>query len=221
MSGRASVAVLHGLWMPGTEMTLMCRRLRALGYDPHLFRYSTVDGDLAANAQRFAQFAAALPGDTVHVVGYSLGGVVALEALEREAWERPGRVVCVGSPLTGSCTASALARTALGRRIVGRCLGEHCARGGFAAWRGSREVGVIAGNVSLGAGRFVGALTGPNDGTVAIAETQLPGCSDHIVLGLSHFAMLWSAALVRQVAAFLESGHFARTGTSEAAQPSR
>jgi hypothetical protein len=61
-------------------------------------------------------------------------------------------------------------------------------------------------------GRLFGRLDGPNDGTVAVAETRLPGATDHIVVRASHFSILWSADAAIQVIAFLESGRFARRG---------
>ncbi|HLF09818.1 MAG TPA: alpha/beta hydrolase, partial [Gammaproteobacteria bacterium] len=79
---------------------------------------------------------------------------------------------------------------------------------GLAACGEAREVGIIAGNHSFGVGRLVRGLPLPNDGTVSVEETRLPGAADHIVLRASHFSLLWSAEVHRQILCFLERGRF-------------
>ena len=53
-------------------------------------------------------------------------------------------------------------------------------------------------------------LDGDHDGTVLVAETQLPGAKDHIVLHTSHTAMLFSTEVARQIVTFLREGKFQR-----------
>lgn len=73
----------------------------------------------------------------------------------------------------------------------------------------SCDIGVIAGRMSVGAGRIVAPeLPGPNDGAVRVDETRLPAMRDHIVLNVSHSGMLVSRAVARQVCAFLRDGAF-------------
>jgi hypothetical protein len=82
-----------------------------------------------------------------------------------------------------------------------------------AAWREHGRVagdGVIAGSMSVGMGRIVArGLPVPNDGVVTIDETRLACATDHIVLPVSHSAMLLSKQVARQTAAFLNNGRFA------------
>jgi hypothetical protein len=75
-------------------------------------------------------------------------------------------------------------------------------------WNAQRPLGVIAGDLSLGLGRLFGGLDGPNDGTICVEETELPGSSDRIVLPVSHTGILFSADAARQTAAFLATGRF-------------
>jgi len=77
------------------------------------------------------------------------------------------------------------------------------------------ELGVIAGCRSLGAGRLITRLPGPNDGVVTVEETCVPNARDEIVLNVGHSEMLLSAELVRQACAFLRHGHFLRTQAQE------
>ena len=46
---------------------------------------------------------------------------------------------------------------------------------------------------------------------VAVAETELEGAVDHIVLPVAHAALLWSPAVAREVVHFLRAGRFDRT----------
>ena len=207
---RSSVVVVHGVWMRGTSMRVLGRRLATGGFDVHAFGYPSVRDDLAANAKRLAAFIDAVPGDTVHVVGHSLGGVLVRAMLETPASARLGRIVCLGSPFTGSRTAARVARLPGGARLIGRSLGDLLARGGFDAWRAPNEVGIIAGGVPYGFGRLFGSFGEPSDGTVAIAETRLADAHDHIVLPVAHMALLWSPEVARQVEHFLRHGRFER-----------
>jgi pimeloyl-ACP methyl ester carboxylesterase len=203
-----SVVTVHGLWMRGASMAVLRRRLTPNGFDFYHFSYPSVAGALAANAAALAEFIDGIPGDTVHLVGHSLGGVLICAMLESRVPARLGRVVCLGSPLRGSRTAARLARWPGGARLVGRCLSDVQMRGGFNAWCDGVEVGSIAGRIPLGVGRLLGPFPEPNDGTVAVAETTIAGLTDHVVLPVSHVALLWSEQVAAQVGHFLEHGRF-------------
>jgi pimeloyl-ACP methyl ester carboxylesterase len=206
-----SVVTVHGLWMRGAAMAGLRERLAPSGLDFHHFSYPSVAGTLATCAAALAEYVEGVRGDTVHLVGHSLGGVLIRAMLESHLPARMGRVVCLGAPLRGSRTAARLARVPGARRLVGRCLAEVNARGGFSAWRAGVEAGSIAGGLPFGVGRLLGPFREPNDGTVAVAETKIAGLADHIVLPVSHMALLWSGQVAAQAAHFLEHGRFRRT----------
>lgn len=206
----SSVVTVHGLWMRGTAMGALRRRLEPNGFSFHDFTYSSITGSLSANVDALEAFVARVPGETVHFVGHSLGGVLICALLERSLPARPGRVVCLGSPLRGSKTAARLSRWPGGRHLIGKCLGDVHARGGFTTWRGGVEVGCIAGRMPFGVGRLLGPFPEPNDGTVAVEETMIAGLTDHIVLPVSHVALLWSSAVAAQTQHFLIHGRFSR-----------
>ena len=203
------VVVVHGLWMPGWETIFLRRRLEAAGFKTHPFVYPTVGCGLDENADRLVEFATRLP-EPVHLVGHSLGGVLIVRSFERHALPHAGRIVCLGSPLVGTHAGRMLASYAFGRRIVGRCIRDLLERGGCRPWNGPCELGIIAGDWPLGAGRLLGGLPKPHDGTVAVAETRLPGATDHIVVHATHLSMLWSGEVAAQVVHFLREGRFAR-----------
>jgi pimeloyl-ACP methyl ester carboxylesterase len=203
-----SVVTVHGLWMRGTAMASLQRSLAARGFEPHSFSYRSITQSLADCTAALGKFIAEVPGDRVHLVGHSLGGVLICAMLETQLPARIGRVVCLGSPLRGSRTAARLLRWPGGRRLIGRCLTDVNACGGVDACRADVEVGSIAGRLPFGVGRLLGPFSEPNDGTVAVAETVVAGLTDHVVLPVSHVALLWSARVATQVEHFLDHGRF-------------
>ena len=207
-----AVVAVHGLWMVGGVMAILRRRLEPRGFEFHPFGYASIRAGLDANAARLADFVATVPGDTVHLLGHSLGCVVIRALLERREFDRPGRAVCLGPPFTGSVTAERVARLPGGAHLIGRSLRDLLARGGFKKAVAGREIGIVAGNVSFGMGRLFGSFAGPNDGMVAVEETRLDGAADHIVLPVAHTALLWSREVARQTVWFLDHGRFRRDG---------
>lgn len=202
----ATVVLVHGLWMNGLEMGVLGWRLRRCGFAVRQFSYRTVRSDIACNARCLQQFVNAIAGPTVHFVGHSLGGLQILRLFADFPEQRPGRVVLLGTPYAGSATARALARTAVGRCLLGAsygALGDAATR-----WAGGRDLGIIAGSKSLGLGVLVARLPQPNDGTVALVETQGIMNATQCTHATSHTGLLFSAAVARSVCAFLKTGRF-------------
>jgi pimeloyl-ACP methyl ester carboxylesterase len=204
-----AVVIAHGLWMTGAETLLLRHRLARRGFAPYLFRYHTVTAGLAENAAALARTIERVPERPVHIVGHSLGGVIALEAIDRFAPAGVGRIVCIGSPVRGSVTARRLAAMPWLARVVGRSMDDLNARGGLGSWRHAQvEVGIIAGTTAVGVGRALGAVGPASDGTVSVEETRLDGARDEIVRPFSHFGLLFSASVADDIARFLRHGHF-------------
>ena len=199
------VVLLHGLLMRRPALLPIASRLRRRGFAPVLFSYPTLWGapeqamdDLAARLRAF--------GDApVHLVGHSLGGLIALETINRHPGLPGGRIVCLGSPIAGSAAARGLAdhRLAL---ISGRSGPFLCA--GLAGLPPGREIGMIAGERALGLGQFFGNLGGASDGTVAVSETRLPGLAGHTLVHASHTGLVFSGRAAELTANFLETGQF-------------
>src|SRR5689334_5468717 len=138
------VILVHGLWMRGFAMGTLSRRLQAAGFDTASFDYLSVARGPEAAAERLRERVAKLDRP-VHLVGHSLGGLVALEAMRGRREFPGGRVVCLGSPLKGSRSAQGLAQLPFAEVLVGKSrlmLGS-----GIAPWTDKREVGVIAGRI--------------------------------------------------------------------------
>lgn len=177
----------------------------------HLFSYPSVRADLRANAEQLAHFLATLDTDTVHLVGHSLGGILIHALFHYSPPRQSGRIVTLGAPHGGSRVAQHLNRHAFWRWAMGKGVAQLLA-GAPRAWSPPpREIGVICGTRSLGLGRLLyRGLPRPNDGLLTVKESAFPAAREHLALPLSHTGMLFSRSLARQVAAFLETGQFAR-----------
>lgn len=215
MSAIETVICVHGFWSHGAGMYLIKRRLeREYGLRALLFSYPSVRGTLDENATALANFIRKQELQGTHIVGHSLGGVVALRMLANDAAAVPGRVVCLGSPLCGSRAADFLSQQYWADAIVGHSLGAAVIHTAANEWAShvceEREIGVIAGTVPLGFGQLVAHFDEPNDGTIAVSETELEGATDHLTMDVSHKGMLVSSDVVDQAAAFLMRGEFLR-----------
>lgn len=204
---RATVVLIHGIWMTGFDMSLLRYRLRRFGFNTRQFSYPTVRCDLIQNAQRLQCFVETIQADTIHFVAHSLGGLLLRQFFHDFPQQAPGRVVTLATPHQGSQVARVLQGKRWGRRLLGKSL-QHGLLGDVPPWTSDHEIGVMAGRVSMGVGAMVTRLRGPNDGTVLVAETPLPGMTDYKILGVSHAAMLLLPGVAREINSFLTSGKF-------------
>jgi pimeloyl-ACP methyl ester carboxylesterase len=150
--------------------------------------------------------------DVVHVVAHSLGGLVACEAYAAHENLPPGRLVLLGSPVRGSRAAREVAARWYGPVMLGSLAIAELARERDCVWQSSREVGVIAGSLSVGIGRVFAELPQLNDGTVCVDETEMPGATDQLVLDVTHTGMLLSRPVADAAIGFLRDGRFPHKG---------
>jgi len=216
---RAAVILVHGLWLGGWTMQGLRLRLARRGYTAYTFSYPSIAQSLDAHARRLAARIVELPEPVIHLVGYSLGGLVVLRCLRNHGEQRIGRVVLIGTPVRACMAGRHLDTLPAGKRLLGasadiwRKLPE--------VFRPRCELGVIAGSRPWGLGRMLVRLPGTNDGVVRLEETEAAGMRDRVVLPLSHSAMLVSAQVARQAAQFLERGAFDHGGRASSGREAR
>ena len=114
------VVLLHGLWMRGFTLVSLRRRLEAAGCSVDIFDYASVTQDFDVSIEKLLARVGLGRGRTIHFVGHSLGGLLALQTLRREPNLIDGRVVCLGSPLRGSSVARTVANAPGGAYLLGR-----------------------------------------------------------------------------------------------------
>jgi pimeloyl-ACP methyl ester carboxylesterase len=220
---RTVVVYVHGLWLKGGESFLLRRRLsRELNAESHIFPYASVGTGVKDNAMALGRYLQTIKTDTLHLVAHSMGGLVILELFELSVVPLgplaglaqglpPGRIVLTGSPVRGSRSAERLARLPFGRSLLGLSAPDLLPAHRERCWLGGRDLGVIAGDLGVGLGRLLGRMPAPNDGTVWLDETDLPGATEQLRVRASHTGMTFSPEVARQVAAFLKHGRFERT----------
>lgn len=200
------VLLVHGLLNANSWLLPLAARLRAQGFDPALFGYSSL---LDGPERAVPRLVERLRRERVAaIVGHSLGGLIAREALRAAPDAAVTRVVCLGSPLRGSLTARNMAAKPWARPLLGRSAG--LLQGGLERWDGPAEVGLVAGDVARGLGRLFARFEGGSDGTVGLDETRLPGLADHCTVHSSHTGLVFSRDAVAQAAHFLRHGRFER-----------
>ena len=192
--------------MRGFTLAALRGRLQRAGFAVDLFDYASVFRDPEISIERLTARVQAARGP-VHFVGHSLGGLIALQTLQRAPQLTQGRVVCLGVPLRGSAAARGVARLPGGSLIIGKSL--EILRNGIERWEGQQAVGAIAGRLPIGFGVAMRALASPHDGTVSVAETELPGLTDHIVVPATHTGLLFSQQAADQTITFLRGARFA------------
>lgn len=198
------VLLLHGIWNAKAWLAPLAGRLRSEGMEVEVFGYPSVLGGPDVAVPRLI---ARLRGSqSVSLIGHSLGGLIALQALRSEPDLPVERVVCLGSPLRGSGAARGLASRPWTSPALGRSAG--LLQAGFERWEGRPQVGVVAGNIARGLGRHFARFEGDSDGTVGLEETRLPGLTDHCVVAASHSGLVFSPEAARQAAHFLREGRF-------------
>ena len=205
---RASVMLVHGLWMGSWAMQGLRLQLARRGYTARAFDYRSLTQGLDEHARLLA--ARIAESGTTHLVGHSLGGLVILRYLRSFGEQRIGRVVLLGTPVRACMAGMRMENMAAAERLLGASR---------EIWRSLPddhhprcELGVIAGSRPWGLGSLLLRLPGTNDGVVRLDETEVRGMRDRIVLPVSHSGMLASARVAREVAAFLERGAFDHDG---------
>ena len=200
--------LVHGLHNARWWLWPLAARFRSQGFEPEPFGYASVVGGPERAIRSLVERLRDAPVDGV--VGHSLGGLIALEALRQAPDAAVSRVVCLGSPLRGSRIARAVAARAWTRPLLGRS--ATLLQAGLASWEGPAALGVVAGDVAQGMGRLFARFDGDSDGTVALEETRLPGIADHCVVHDSHTGLVFSRAAAAQAAHFLRHGRFEHAG---------
>lgn len=205
---KEKVFLIHGLFMNGAIMRYLEKQLQQRGYEVIVFSYRTIKHPLHENAILLQDFVKHhhQSGDICHFVGHSLGGLLIRLAYELSPVYFTGRIVTIGTPHNGSHVAHRVAHD-IYRDILGKAY-EDALDGDLPTWQGTVDLGSIAGSKCVGIGMAMRDLEKPNDGTVAVAETQLKHQTDHIQIPLSHTALVFSQRVAKQVDNFLKHGQF-------------
>ena len=200
------VVLVPGLWMPAAAMALLASRLSGSGYAVRLFGYRGRN-PLEANVERLARFARdSFAGRSAHFVGHSLGGLLVLEALNRNPDIAVATALLLGAPVRGCLAGRRLASREFGRWMMGACSAHWGHRD--TRWLRAEPLGVVAGTLPLGLARVFGRLPGANDGVVRVDETAVEGMAARALVPEGHSMLIVSARVGKLVERFLAGGRF-------------
>lgn len=202
------VVLIHGLWMRSPTMWPIGAAMQRAGFRAKYFNYPTIKTPIEESVEKLRQQVLALNSREVHLVGHSMGGLLAVMAAQRLP-EHKGRIVALGSPFSGSAAGRWLSDYRLGRLTLGHSAELIRAGPKDTKLGTSWDLGVIAGTLGAGLGVVSGLLISPHDGTVCVTETIVPNC-DHLMIKASHTGLLFSAQTAKQTINFLSTGRFAR-----------
>ncbi len=208
-SADAVIVLIHGLWMRGLVMRPLAHRLSAeLEWPTEIFSYPTQRKGLLPNMADLSRCLCAQQAAKIHLVGHSLGAVLALHTALEKNLPPLGRIVSLGGPLRGSSAGRTVEQWPGSAYVLGRTLSDSVITRPLQRWTGEQELGSIAGTIGVGLGMALPDLKPPHDGMVTVEETQLPGMADHLELPVSHTAMLLAPSVAQQTAHFLRHGRF-------------
>lgn len=215
--------LIHGMGLKaqGVSMRPLAARLRRAGYQAVCIDYPayrlTVEEALAALRPRVRT--AALRMTRCHLVGHSLGGVLAVRLADAVPEARRGRVVQLGSPNLGSPLAALAGRVPTVRRVLGPVLEELAITQDPDAVRAAKrgeQVGAVAGVTGWGAAAYVPRRFAPDlaagfaeesDGKVAVSSA-LAIADEAAVLPVGHAFLPTSRRVADCVTRYLATGHF-------------
>ncbi len=183
---RQAVILIHGLWMKPWTWFSFHQYLRDKGYHVYRFGYKTSRQSFDLSQHQLEAFVNSRPEPTVHMVGHSMGGLLALKASQNI--RKTGRLVMLASPINGSKVAKHISQTPFLKKLLK--FAETPLIEGIKITQTDRPTMMIMGNWPIGLGRIFYRFKEPSDGTVAVASTQADWLDKHQVINSNHLGIL-------------------------------
>ncbi len=195
-----AVVLVHGLWMSRWSFASIAKFLKLKGYRVYRFGYKTTTRPIDFNMQKLTAFVNSRKENTVHLVVHSMGGILSMRSLPKI--RKTGKLVMLGSPINGSTVAREM-----GKKKWTSWMLKHATEpleNGVVNPTAFRNSLMIAGTSnSLGIARLVTKLPEPNDGTVALIDTQAYWINIHTTENTNHFRMLFHKKIKNTIIEFL------------------
>ncbi len=210
--GRHLVLLVHGILRSGGTFDALEEALIERGYDAVAISYPSSRGSIEGHAAGLAELMDRQVGtDTVSFVTHSMGGLVVRHLLAGDgAWKSRidiNRVVMIAPPNQGSAIARLLEDLAPYRLIYGEAGQELTPAEVSRIPSLDHSFAIIAGGKGDDRG-FNPYLVGDDDGTVSIAEAQLDGAEDFLVIPEIHALISNHRITVRATVNFIDHGRF-------------
>jgi len=211
-SSGETVVLIHGLARGNVAMKTMAKRLVAAGFNVQQVGYKSMGEtpELVLNdvSEQINACCAKLT-TPVHLVGHSLGGIMARAYLGNHSLPNLKSVVLIGSPNKGTPIVDAF-KESWWMNVVGDvALSLNTENKGFLSTLKAPDypLGVIAGVVKEG-GLFSDKIPGDDDGLVPLESTKVEGMNDFIILDVGHGKMRDDETVMAQLIHYLKEGKF-------------
>ncbi len=200
----AHVLLLHGILAKPRQMDRFAGMLRRKGFATTQVGYRSHTGDIDGMVDDVARKLPARPPEaTLHVVAFSLGGIVAKAWLARERPRGLGRLVTLGSPHGGQEMADLEERLGFGR--LGAPVTTRARSAHDEAHPPHYEFATVAAAIVPGLIQ--------HDGMISVRSTASRFQKEHAVVPGVHRWLVMSPAVAEMAASFLSTGTF---GTDQA-----
>lgn len=187
---KEQVLLLHGIAMAPHRMFTLATYLRCKGYEVLNIGYPSRTKTITECADHVASI---LQGRSpTYAAVHSMGGLVLLDLLARDLVPSLQRAVLIGTPFGGSEVADYLAAQRWYRAYYGPAGQELTTThrrdlvSRFMPLR--HEIGVISGTRGWEHPWFLRVMkqAAPHDSLVSVANTLIPGMTDHLIMSMSH-----------------------------------
>ncbi len=209
---KPNVLLIHGILMNPLEMRYLGSQLEKSGFNVHYVYYQSVLKSPAENAAIIQKKIIQLKLTNLHLVGHSLGGVLLMHLFDQMDGKKndlpEGRVVMLGSPVTGSWIAQKVSEWPIVSPLLAKSMPNALSGVDIPDWNTNRDWGMIAGVKGQGLGLLTGGMPNTSDGTVLLEETFHPKQKEHIQVNKSHTALLFSKEVADLTSHFLNVGSF-------------
>lgn len=217
MAGTA-VIILHGLGRSDKSVNQLRRHFKRAGYLAIAMNYPSLRANLEQNGEYLHQVMDSLDGiETVHLVGFSMGGIVIRQCLAEYEAPQLGRVVFIGSPHQGAELATRFKDWWAFQTIAGPS-GQQLATAPYGVASAlpapECEFGIIAGCRGIEDG-YNPLIPGDDDGMVSLETTRLPGATDFMTVHTMHTHLVHTPTVIEAAMRFLEEGRFRQEGDPE------
>jgi pimeloyl-ACP methyl ester carboxylesterase len=196
---RPRVLIAHGWLGHAVQFRGLARRVTEAGFDATVLSYPTMIAPFELAVDRARRAAGGAPGVPLHLVGFSMGGLV-MRALAAEKPPGLASLLLIGTPNAGSPIADLAVRfvpTPALRRLMTSAPALPQVEG--------IPVGCIAGARRGPLGPLFGE---PHDGRVAVSSAFAVPHRDSRIVALHHTAMPYARQTADLTVRFLRDGHF-------------
>ena len=213
MSAGDTVVLAHGMGRTRASMLLLAKYLRGQHYRVELFGYAVRGIELDAITHQFLAFVRASMAHhdraAYHLIGHSLGNIIARNAFRFGYPAGLGRMVMLGPPNAPAKLAIDLNNHTVLSPLFKSMTGDSGQKLADPAFYATLPVPPVPFGIIAGTSGQRLTFDEPNDSIVTVSSTKLEGMADWLEVPNIHGMIANAAVTHRQCVHFIEHGCFA------------